>query len=138
MGEKMPIERTEFGSVTIDGNTYKHDVIIGLSGEIKKRKKKLSKEKYGTSHIISKKEAKFIFEDGCDLLIIGTGQQGNVRLLVGPTKRTPQADSNGHLRPINWPPSDPLARHRRMGHSLPSGMNSNVSSIGRSTDKFVG
>jgi len=27
--------------------------------------------------------------------------------MVGPTKRTPQADSNGHLRPINWPPSDP-------------------------------
>jgi hypothetical protein len=76
----MPIERTEFGSVTIDGKTYEHDVIIGLSGEVKKRKKKLSKEKYGTSHIISKAEAKFIFEDGCDQLIIGTGQQGNVRL----------------------------------------------------------
>ena len=76
----MPIQRTEFGSITIDGKTYEHDVIIHLSGKVKKRQKKLSKEQYGTSHIISKAEAKSIFEDGCDLLIIGAGQQGNVHL----------------------------------------------------------
>lgn len=77
---KMPIEDTKFGSITIDGKTYEHDVIIRLSGEVEKRRKKLSKEKYGTSHIISKEEAKFIYESGCDLLIIGGGQEGNVRL----------------------------------------------------------
>lgn len=76
----MTIESTEFGSITIDGKTYEHDVIIRLSGEVEKRKKKLSKELYGTSHIISKEEAKFIYEDGCDALIVGTGQEGNVRL----------------------------------------------------------
>jgi hypothetical protein len=76
----MPIDATEFGSITIDGETYDHDVIIRLSGKIEKRRKRLSKEKYGTSHVISKEEAKFVFEDGCDLLVVGTGQQGNVRL----------------------------------------------------------
>jgi hypothetical protein len=76
----MPIEDTKFGSITIDGKTYEHDVIVRLSGKVEKRKKKLSKEKYGTSHIISKDEAKFIFEDGCDMLIVGAGQEGNVRL----------------------------------------------------------
>jgi len=76
----MSIDATEFGSITIDGKTYDHDVIIRLSGKIERRRKRLSKEKYGTSHVISKEEAKFVFEDGCDLLVVGTGQQGNVRL----------------------------------------------------------
>ncbi len=76
----MPIDATEFGSITVDGKTYQHDVIIRLSGKVEKRRKRLSKEQYGTSHIVSKEEAKFVFEDGCDLLIVGAGQQGNVRL----------------------------------------------------------
>jgi hypothetical protein len=76
----MKIDRTEFGSITIDGKTYDHDVIIDLSGGVTKQKKRLSKEKYGTSHIISKAEAKAIFEKGCEQLIVGAGQDGNVRL----------------------------------------------------------
>jgi len=76
----MPIDATEFGSITVDGKTYDHDVIIRLSGKVEKRRKRLSKQQYGTSHVISKEEAKFVFEDGCDLLIVGAGQQGNVRL----------------------------------------------------------
>ena len=71
--KKMAIEDTRFGSITIDGKTYECDVIVRLSGKIDKRKKKLSKEQYGTSNIISKDEAKFIFEDGCNLLIVGAG-----------------------------------------------------------------
>lgn len=76
----MRIDGTEFGSITIDGKTYDHDVIIDLSGVVTKRKKRLSKEQYGTSHIISKAEAKAVFEKGCDVIIIGAGQDGNVRL----------------------------------------------------------
>jgi hypothetical protein len=37
----MSIERTAFGSITIDGKTYEHDVIIRLSGDVAKRQKKL-------------------------------------------------------------------------------------------------
>jgi hypothetical protein len=76
----MMIEGTTFGAITIDGRTYEHDVIIRLSGEVVKRKKKLSKKYYGTSHVLSKDEAKFIFEKGCEQLILGSGQVGNVRL----------------------------------------------------------
>ena len=76
----MPIEATEFGAITVDGKTYSHDVVIRLSGKVEKRRKRLSKEEYGTSHIISKEEAKFVFENGSDLLVVGAGQQGNVRL----------------------------------------------------------
>ncbi len=78
--EQMSIEGTQFGSITIDGKTYDYDVVLHLSGEVTKRHKKLSKEKYGTSHIISKAEAEDVFEKGCDQLIVGTGQEGNVRL----------------------------------------------------------
>jgi len=67
----MRIDATEFGAVTIDAKTYEHDVIIRLSGKVEKRRKRLSKEKYGTSHIVSKEEAKFVFEDGCEVLIVG-------------------------------------------------------------------
>jgi hypothetical protein len=65
-GQAMEIERTTFGTITIDGKTYEHDVIIRLSGEVAKRKKKLSKKYYGTSHVLSKDEAKFVFENGCE------------------------------------------------------------------------
>ena len=76
----MTIEGTAFGSITVDGTTYEHDVIIRVSGEVMKRKKRLSKQYYGTSHVISKDEAKFVFEKGCDQLIVGSGQMGNVDL----------------------------------------------------------
>jgi hypothetical protein len=76
----MRIDHTAFGEITIDGKTYDHDVIIRVSGEIVKRKKKLSKKLYGTSHVVSEEEAKFIFEKGCRRLILGSSQEGNVRL----------------------------------------------------------
>lgn len=76
----MRIESATFGAITIDGKTYEHDVVIRLSGEVVKRKKKLSKKLYGTSHVLSKDEAKFLFEKGCDQVVIASGQMGNVRL----------------------------------------------------------
>jgi hypothetical protein len=48
----MEIEKTTFGTITIDGKTYEHDVLIRVSGEVVKRKKKLSKKYYGTSHTV--------------------------------------------------------------------------------------
>ena len=74
------IDRTEFGSITILGELYDHDVVIRLSGKVKKRKKKLSKAKYGTSHKVSLEEAEHIFEAGAKSLILGSGQGGNVKL----------------------------------------------------------
>lgn len=76
----MKIDSTEFGSITVNGTTYSHDILIRLSGEVDKRKKKLSKKYYGTSHIISREEAEFIYEKGCDTLVVGAGQYGNVTL----------------------------------------------------------
>src|SRR5258708_12476314 len=80
----MRIESTTFGAITIDGKTYEHDVVIRLSGEVVKRKKKLSKNFYGTSHVLSKVEAEFLFEKGCDQVVIGSGHMGNVHLSPKP------------------------------------------------------
>jgi hypothetical protein len=74
------IDRTRFGSVTIDGKVYEHDMLIRLGGALEKRKKKLSKAIYGTSHIISLAEARNVYQKGAELLLIGTGQSGTVTL----------------------------------------------------------
>ena len=77
---KPKINKTDFGSITIDGVKIDHDVIIRLDGQVKKRKKKLSKAVYGTSHKISLDEAKYVYERGVDKIIIGSGQSGMVKL----------------------------------------------------------
>lgn len=77
---KPTIDETTFGSITIDGQPIAHDVIIRLNGQVKKRKKRLSKEVYGTSHVLSLAEAKHVYDKGTSRLIVGTGQEGNVRL----------------------------------------------------------
>ena len=74
------INNTEFGSIKIDGKIYENDVVIRLDGEIIKRKKKLSKEKYGTSHKISLEEAKHIYDKGAEKVFVGTGQYGVLKL----------------------------------------------------------
>ena len=73
---KPHIEETSFGSITIAGETFEHDVVIRRSGAVEKRRKKLSKEVYGTAHIVSKEEAKHVYEGGAERVIIGTGQSG--------------------------------------------------------------
>lgn len=77
---KPKIDKTKFGSITIEGEKYDHDILIRLSGNIEKRKKKLSREVFGTSHIISLAEAEYVYEPGAESLIIGTGQSGMVKL----------------------------------------------------------
>lgn len=77
---KPTINETRFGSITADAVTYDHDILIRLDGTVKKRKKKLSKQVYGTSHTISLAEAEYVYEEGADFLLIGTGQSGMVEL----------------------------------------------------------
>src|SRR6516165_8702137 len=76
----MEIENTTFVVFISLSVNRDRAVLIRLSGEVVKRKKRLSKKYYGTSHVLSKDEAKFVFERGCNQLIVGSGQMGNVRL----------------------------------------------------------
>ena len=74
------IDATVFGSITIEGQKIKNDVILRLDGSVQKRKKKLSKKVYGTSHKISLEEARYVYEKGAEILIIGAGQYRRVGL----------------------------------------------------------
>jgi hypothetical protein len=74
------IDATAFGSITIEGQKIKNDVILRLEGSVQKRKKKLSKKVYGTSHKISLEEARYVYEKGAEILIIGAGQYRRVGL----------------------------------------------------------
>jgi hypothetical protein len=51
-----------------------------LDGSVEKRKKKLSKMVYGSSHTISKEEARYVYQKGAEVLIIGTGHYDRVVL----------------------------------------------------------
>ena len=77
---KPCIDKTEFRSITVKGTVFDHDVIIRPDGRVKTRKKKLSQAVYGTSHMISRQEAEYVWGQGAgpDCLIVGSGQYGNV------------------------------------------------------------
>lgn len=77
---KPKISSTSFGSITVEGKILEYDILIRLDGQVEKRRKKLSKKLYGTSHKISLDEAKYIYEKGAEKLIMGTGQTGYVEL----------------------------------------------------------
>jgi hypothetical protein len=76
------ITKTRFGSITVGGTVFGYDIIVRPDGRVKRRKKKLSKAVYGTSHTISRQEAKYLRKQAADAdrLIIGSGQYGNVEL----------------------------------------------------------
>lgn len=96
---KPRIDSTQFGSITIEESKIEHDVLICLSGKIKKRKKKLSKAVFGTSHTISRPEAEYIFEEGTEQLIIGSGQYGMVKL----SEEASDYFKEKHVRVGLWP-----------------------------------
>ena len=77
---KPIINNSSFGSIMVDGLSYDHDIIITFKGKVKKRKKKLSKAVYGTSHTISLEEAEYVYREGAEGIIIGSGQYGTSEL----------------------------------------------------------
>ena len=74
------INATQFGSITVEGTPYTHDILITLEGQVQKRKKKLSKQVFGTSHTLSLAEAQHVYQEGTQLLIFGGGQFDQCRL----------------------------------------------------------
>ena len=74
------IFHSSFGSITVGHHMYDHDLLIRSDGHVEKRKKKLSKKMYGTSHTLSIQEAEFIYEEGIQKIIIGCGQYGKLHL----------------------------------------------------------
>jgi hypothetical protein len=74
------INDTWFGSITVEAKRYEHDILIRLSGKVDKRDKRLSRAVTGTAHIISRAEIEDLHRKKATRIIIGTGQQGMVKL----------------------------------------------------------
>lgn len=101
-GEKLmkpKINSTSFGSVTVKGKPFKYDILIRLEGKVEKRRKKLSRRLYGTSHKISLDEAEYIYEKGARKVIMGTGQIGFVKLSKKAKKFFKEKDVKTKLLP---------------------------------------
>jgi hypothetical protein len=96
---KPKINSTSFGSITVKRKTFEYDILISMNGQVEKRRKKLSKKIYGTSHKISLAEAKYIYEMGAEKLIIGTGQTGYVELSKKARKFFEEEDCKAKLLP---------------------------------------
>ena len=77
---KPRIDRNRFGSITVEGTAYTHDLLILPDGAVLPRPKELSKAVYGTSHVISLAEAEQVYQEGAQRLIVGTGLTGLTRL----------------------------------------------------------
>ncbi len=74
------IAGTTFGVLEVEGDTYHHDVLISPTGEIAPRQKEHSREAVGTSHIVTAEELKASIPAPPEKIIIGTGQNGQLRL----------------------------------------------------------
>lgn len=67
------IEEYHFGSITIDGKIYNHDVEVRWTGEVLKWWR-------GESHLIDVEDIKRAVEENPDTIIIGTGESGVARV----------------------------------------------------------
>lgn len=80
----MSIEDTNFGSITIDGKKYTHDIVI-YPDHVEKRKKWITKQKHGTSHKFTQEEMSEyinnVDSEEIKVVVVGTGQYGKLKLL---------------------------------------------------------
>lgn len=63
------IEEYHFGSIKIDGETYNHDVQIGLDNEVKLWWR-------NESHQIEKRDIEEVLNQNPEVIVIGTGEMG--------------------------------------------------------------
>jgi len=74
------ITDVRFGETTVGERTYNTDIHIRVNGKVKKRDKALAKSLYGSSHMIGPKELAKVCKGGPQVVFIGTGHSGEVRL----------------------------------------------------------
>ena len=75
----MRFETFSFGSIRVDGMTYKHDLVIDR-GEIRKRKKRASKQyrdAYGHTPLSAKEDIPW----RCRRPVVGTGAEGRLPVM---------------------------------------------------------
>ncbi|MFN4133486.1 MAG: Mth938-like domain-containing protein [Candidatus Hadarchaeales archaeon] len=65
------INGTSFGSITVNGRSYTHDVWLLASGELRRRDR---------NHEFILDEFLMLLEGGPEVVVVGTGQTGCVRI----------------------------------------------------------
>lgn len=68
------IEEYHFGSITIDGKTYNHDVEVRWTSEVLKWWRK-------ESHVIGVEDVKRAVEQNPDTVVVGTGESGIAKIM---------------------------------------------------------
>lgn len=81
------LEETGFGYIVINGKKYNYDIVLYPDGEIKRRRKDLSKKYkriYNHTPLSREELEKYIEEaPGMEYLVIGTGQYGALPITPG-------------------------------------------------------
>ncbi len=67
----VKVDETSFGSITIDGKRYSHDVWILADGSIKHRDR---------NHEFTRAELELLLREKPELVVVGTGQSGCVEI----------------------------------------------------------
>lgn len=78
--EYPTVEYGGFGSVKLDGQVYTGDIYIRADAKVKKRKKRIAKAVYGTSHKLGPAELVRVCKGRPELLIVGAGRDGMLAL----------------------------------------------------------
>lgn len=78
--EYPAVQAGEFGKVLVGGKVYDYDIVIRADGQVKKRKKKLSRQVHGQAHTLSAAELEYACAGGTPQLIIGAGYHAVVTL----------------------------------------------------------
>lgn len=65
------IDSTSFGSITVDGKRYDHDIWIFLDGRIEER---------NTNHLFSKEEFELLAREAPEVIVFGNGQSSVARV----------------------------------------------------------
>ena len=74
------ITDVRFGQVIVGAVTHAHDLFIRVDGKVKKRKKQIAREHYGSSHTLGPKELEKVCRGGPEVLFVGCGHSGQVEL----------------------------------------------------------
>jgi hypothetical protein len=74
------VEADGFGRLLVDGELWEKDIYLLADGSVKKRKKRLAKEAYGTGHVVGPRELELVCEGDPQVLVVGTGYGGALSL----------------------------------------------------------
>jgi glucokinase len=93
------IKYVTWGEVAVGKDTFNGDIYIRADAKVRGRKKKIAKEAYGTSHKLGSQELKKICKVRPEVLIIGTGKSGMLRLEPDGAKFLEERGIRVELRP---------------------------------------